>query len=836
MRSSLKGLVAALAALLTIAALLAPMAATPVAAQEGEPGAASVSLDAIGPIPNVGQPIPVVLTVRSQRASRGVVDISLRGGPGLMTYVIPVDLPANTPVEVPLLLPASWDGLNATATLRIDGQEPVGDEVREFSQGHEQVVGTLGVTATGLSVPIQIGGGTAILRPLTSDVVSTLGLAGVGTVVTTPAAVRDLSELGRETLLGWVASGGSLDVVGADNALNELLPAEWQNRQQVGRGQLRYVGNDWESSIVPATLGAMSNQESLLGEAAFDFDRSPINDLARDAGLALPSARVVTLLLGIYILLAGPIAYALLRRTDRLRLAWVVLPALALVFTIAGVAVGAGVRSGRSDSHVTIVEVQPVGSSADTTVLVTASLRGSRDLALPAGWTVSAPSDLGNGGSSSALTIRPDRNRTDVTMDLDAGGAGVVSARGPAPDFDNAVVISDVRLSGDVISGRVTNNLGVDIKDVLVFAGHEVQSVDNVGAGDTVNFEVTFDGTPNRSAAEFNRDGWRLQRFWDNGEEPNEITNAGAWAAWRVLDGWNTFAPGTVSVVGWTRDLNAPVGDVDSGRTALVARAVVPDDPNTAGPDAAAVDVQVVPGDRNDFGAPGAGMPEFFGEHFVTVIEASLGQPLVEVSAEVAAAEVWMDGDWQPIALEGDGADTFLLPERATTDGRLWVRSWIPEWNWPMKPGVSVSSSAVGAREAAVGGDFSPRESGNFADPEPFGPGGDASIDEIIEVPALVVDQTLIVDGEIFGNVFDVYTVFLEQGQELDVFLRSDANDSYLKVLDPDGLVAAENDDFRVCCDSGVTVMATQAGEYQIEARDLGNFANGPYSLELTLR
>jgi len=66
--------------------------------------------------------------------------------------------------------------------------------------------------------------------------------------------------------------------------------------------------------------------------------------LASLPGLALPSAGIIFFLLGVYVLIVGPLNYFILRRLKRPELSWLTIPALIMVFTVAAYVSGAWVR------------------------------------------------------------------------------------------------------------------------------------------------------------------------------------------------------------------------------------------------------------------------------------------------------------------------------------------------------------------------------------------------------------------------------------------------------------------------------------------------------------
>jgi len=799
------------------------------AAQGAEP---TLELEVIGAIPNgPGVTVPIEVTVVSPRAARGTLEVRMLGLRTATTVNVPIDVPANTPVRLPLAVPSSYDGVNIMATIALDGVPTVNQTLQQWGGEQPATVGLIGVDSPGETVGLGIDGGSAVVLELDDASIRNAGLGQVGTLVVSPGGLRGLSAETQELVLGWLGSGGDAVIVGPPGSIDDMLPAQWRDARP-GVGRISYAESDWASTLVPsaATSGSIrhGSPEFVFGDAAFDLNLNGIAELAVDAGLGLLGARTLLIFLGIYAVIAGPIAYLVLKRIGRRNLAWAALPALALAFTVAAVVVGAGIRSDRNDSHATIVEVQPTGSTARSALLLTSTFRGERTVELPAGWNMVAAGDLGGNGSSAPIALQPDRDRMRVTMDLDAGGAGVATFEGGAPMFDDALRISDVTADrGATISGQVTNNTDAVLTDVLAFAGAGVAEVGSVEAGQSVEFRVEF--APPFGA---NRRGGRSEfEFWPAprwGERPREDSSVGVstWGQWRVLEGYNTFAPGTVGIVGWSDQFDSPAVDVENGRTGLVARAALP----SAIDSQAAIDHIVVSSPNNSI----IENANFFGQQFTSRVDVSAaGDDYVAIlGGGVAGAEVWIDG-WQWIELDGRDEVAVTLPSEAFVDGTAWLRTSVPEWSWPPTPGLAIASVAPGeeATKAVLGsGAIEYRNvdegfGGRFGPapfPEPVDDSrGISDIEELIPLE-VVAGESLTVEGELFGDEIDTYVIELEAGERIGVQVRSRQHDSYLTIRDESGGRLAEDDDSGRDVDSELVFNAPIAGSYLIEASSLG--------------
>ncbi len=86
-----------------------------------------------------------------------------------------------------------------------------------------------------------------------------------------------------------------------------------------------------------------------------------------------------------------------------------------------------------------------------------------------------------------------------------------------------------------------------------------------------------------------------------------------------------------------------------------------------------------------------------------------------------------------------------------------------------------------------------------------------------------------------YGNkIAKTFIVELEKGSTYQIDHASKAMDAYLYLLDPNGRVLAQNDDF-VGLDSRINHRATESGKYRIVATSLGGQSTGPFTFSVRL-
>lgn len=236
------------------------------------------------------------------------------------------------------------------------------------------------------------------------------------------------------------------------------------------------------------------------------------------AGGRLPPTLLVAAFLIIYSLILGPVLYFILRRQDRRELAWALVPAVTVVFTL--IAYGANFFIRGSGAAMRTLEIAETYTGADAGQVITygslfSPSRREYDIAMPPHYSlVGRPNSEFFGGPfgsdqpqpQSDLLYRVQAGEQTLLRDLnvDIYSFGQWTAR-HIQTGQPAMLVADLSGDGASISGQVTNRSGGTLEQVQVLHGARLYDVGTLGpgesqsvsgAGDEMFGGVEFDGDP----------------------------------------------------------------------------------------------------------------------------------------------------------------------------------------------------------------------------------------------------------------------------------------------------------------------------------------------------
>ncbi|MEM7275955.1 MAG: hypothetical protein AAF547_22960, partial [Actinomycetota bacterium] len=542
---------------------------------------ARIELVVLDPVPwQTALPVTAEARLDVDRAISGTVTVtSAPEGLASTTYEFDVDLAAGSSARFPVDLYTGWNGVEAAATLTSNGAVVASDEVRAFGEGiaDADLVAVFGIADPPARVP-EIGSEDQLRTVVLDDRLR--GLSRASTLVVTPGSFADLGTGTDEALAveAWVRGGGQLVVDGPVESLDPAFhrhPTANPGRFEVGAGSVVYL-TTWRDGVpLGGYLGTAGVQELVdnqgLGIGGF-------GELATLAGIALPSAGLIALALLVYSLLAGPLAFGVLSARGIQGRIWVVLPLLSAVFVVGIIGYGVTTRSGRTDAHITIVEVNQQGSRVTSNLLINSSFGGSRSIETPATWTY-----LGQGRSENQrpVRIRSGGSATEIAFEMPPGSTSLARVSGVSSRFDGMLRIEDITFDGSEVAAAVTNDGPADLVEVIAMIGNARTELGELPAGATARFSL--DPTDGGRSTMRELLSWpRVTREWTNSGEiavpvdRDAPTAAGAWTEWRIEQGSAAIPLSTIAVVGWTDDLAGPLPGFDEGRTALFVRTNLP--------------------------------------------------------------------------------------------------------------------------------------------------------------------------------------------------------------------------------------------------------------------
>ena len=535
-----------------------------------------------------------------------------------------------------------------------------------------ELVGVLPALATQVGeVPQQVNlaadeGGNAQLDELSLEQMG-LGSAALDvydTIIGTTSDLRSLQPAQLDSLLGWLNRGCRL-LLDDDDDLT-ALPSEWRPEGVTwafaGRGEVRIVDGQassgrWSAIIDPS--GASSSEYAGFFGISEQLG-SVQQDLARRAGVRLPSMVPLLVPLVTYWLLVSIVLFFLLKSMRRLTLAWVAIPVLAALTAGSVLWYGQQWRSAGQPAFTAFVDGYPGGGDSTASLLAFSRDGGTVRVDLPAGWQsdselawyfLGAPSnispDIEAGADGSQLRVR-----------LEPGQVTTANLRGPAADAGLTV---EAGIVDDTIVGTVRNTGPVTLHQVAVFGPGGAQLVGTLEPGQEGEFEFRSGALP---------PGFTLaNRVWDGTSDPTaedgEMAELGIWSNASI--GRVMFPSGMVRAAGWTTERPSGIS-LPGGHTATtVVTTTAHIQPGNGPLPGAAVRWTMV---RSPFTQFGGTSDTIY--RYVVPPSINLNQPLVlQLPAGLPSIELWNGSGWieaEPVKGLVSVPRTFLI------DGVLMAR------------------------------------------------------------------------------------------------------------------------------------------------------------------
>ncbi len=228
----------------------------------------------------------------------------------------------------------------------------------------------------------------------------------------------------------------------------------------------------------------------------------PLNQLSYTVGTTnelFPSFKVsASLIFGIitlYIIIIIPILYFILKRKDKREYAWWIIPAIALLTSVAIFGYGAKDRIGRAQiQHTAILNVEPDGNvKGYFAESILSNKSGDYIFKAPHGTLLAAsPQNTMFNTSGNLLHKR-------AMLENDAAGTAlhfrnvgywnVASVYGETNLKDVGEIVNDLIVKKGLLTGSITNDFPFELKDVAIWSGSDFIPLDNIGAGETVEIK-----------------------------------------------------------------------------------------------------------------------------------------------------------------------------------------------------------------------------------------------------------------------------------------------------------------------------------------------------------
>ena len=589
-----------------------------------------------------GDHVVVTATIEAEALFSGSVEITAFAS-ALISQRI--DVAGGTTKTIRLVVPTNAQFIddNGLSVQLVRGNDTVATKTVKLKAADQvEIVGVLPAMATRAGklpeqAKLATDTGTAQVIALPIEVVD-LGSAALevyDSIAATTSDVKSLQPAARAAMLAWLNRGGRLLL--DDAADLSALPIDWRPGPEgyalAGRGEVRILAGaisegEW-STIIEPSGGSSSEGGSFFGAELINSVQS---DLARRAGVKLPSMMPVIIPLLAYCVLVSLGLFVLLKLARRMTLAWIAIPVLAAVTATGIVIAGSGWRQVGDPAASVFVDGFPGGGDAKLSMLTFSREGGTARVQFPANWYGDIdPNVFFGGGAGLVPRVRTDGSGTEVSVRLDAGQVTTATVTGPTADVGLSVT---AQIADEKVVGVVTNTSPTTLYQVAVFGPGGVDTVGDLAPGDFAEYAIDAEALP--PGISLGDRAWTFSLV-EPAKSPERLAEAGVWAM--ASQAMVLYPSGMVRAAGWTDDRQA---DGIGLATRTVLTSLAPTQPGDGPLSAAAVRSQAV---RSPFGQFGNGLGDQV-ERFVVPVGADTRTLVLEVPLGVGQAEVWSGSAW----------------------------------------------------------------------------------------------------------------------------------------------------------------------------------------------
>jgi len=642
-----------------------------------------------------GETTALLVTITSDAAIEGTLTVLFDGRPYATAAF---DVPGGSSKKIVVITETPPWGSDGSVRVDADG-EAAAHRFTLTPAGSNELVAVMAQLAVGglaESADLSVDLGRANLYELEADLLASGpdAISLFSHIIATSADLAAVGVAGTETLSQWVAGGGNLIVdepVGTPLGGELDRPVTDTGTARLGLGTITFAENRIEAAGfdgIVAPTRSRSTQDTPFGNFFGDFPATAL--LAADAGVRVPGIGSMVIILLVYIVLAGPILWVVLRRRRREPAIWLLVPVFAVVATAGIWAVGQYLRGDVTAAHATLVVDLPATRSVSTQTLIASPNGGWAAVKLPDGWRASGGSgdeqqffDGPFGGSAQTITAITTRG-DELGTDLPPGGISVVTAEVSQPRNDASWEI-DVVAEGNTLSITVTNRTAHDLEEIMIAVGQSIKTLGGLSVGESDTVSLVRSGGLSINGDRFSEQLASGDVFGRN-QSP---VNPSVVLSWLNKNN-SARGPGNVIVLGWTREAHSPLttrsgNPIENGRTGYMAVEVLDD--SSAVVSSATNLVEILRGTSVRVADPARGFEAFPLALSVTPpASADLTSPLViDIPRTIAALDVWDGTAWQPIGLgEVPNSNSIVvnIPESALADGSLYLRAALDQDFW----------------------------------------------------------------------------------------------------------------------------------------------------------
>ncbi|WIV11512.1 hypothetical protein [Proteiniborus sp. MB09-C3] len=248
-----------------------------------------------------------------------------------------------------------------------------------------------------------------------------------------------------------------------------------------------------------------------------------------------PSVKVIIAVLMIFTVIVGPINYLVLKRLDKREMAWITIPALAVLFSVVVLIWGSGTSfKNPLMNNVSVININNGADSYDINTFAgvisfkngDVNISSSEDTDIFPNSRYSNDDYMKYGDNDIILEYILQKNRAISFKKKGVWDVQQITLK-ETKKLDNGIS-QELKLKDNTISGEIKNNSNIELKDAILFYGlnfHKLGDI-KIGESKSISFNLNTSSTINQGAAVYRRDMYQVIESiypWNSG--PGNINN-----------------------------------------------------------------------------------------------------------------------------------------------------------------------------------------------------------------------------------------------------------------------------------------------------------------------
>lgn len=232
-----------------------------------------------------------------------------------------------------------------------------------------------------------------------------------------------------------------------------------------------------------------------------------------------PSAKVIIAILIVFTLIVGPINYLILRKMDKREMAWVTIPALAVIFSLAMLIWGSGTSfKNPLMNNVSVITLHNNMKSYDVNTFAGVISFKNGDINITSSENTEIfPNDTYNSNdymnfenNDIVLEYILQKNKTLSFKEKGVWDVQQIELK-ETKGLKNGIT-QDLILKGNTISGEIKNNSAIDLNDAILFYGLNFHKLGDIKSGESksVNSSLNSSTSTNQPSTMYRKDMYQV--------------------------------------------------------------------------------------------------------------------------------------------------------------------------------------------------------------------------------------------------------------------------------------------------------------------------------------